>query len=362
MNNDGTSGQNRTGYARLRRAGLVSWSAIGVIVLAVLIAGGVSALSGILVPLVIAVILGTVLEPIVTWLVKHRMPRALAATLVLLVAIAVATGVIVIAVVGFVQQIPDISRQLIHGWTIALNWLHSLDVDPSWLEQLRTAGDDLLSQLGHGAFGMAAGAVYSTVMLSVGVFFALYFLFFVLRDGHIFPHWLARVISQDDALITEIDEQVRFSVRGYFKGTALTAVITGPIFVLPLLLLGIPLVIPMIVLYFFLSFVPYIGAWVTGAFAVLIAFGFGGAPAALIVGLALLVSNGPAQNAVLSWALGSSLNIHPVMVLLSTIVGGVVAGILGMVLGPPVMAALQRGLATVRKYREERGESAVVEA
>lgn len=52
-------------YARIRRLGVVSWSAIGVIVLAILIAGGLAALSGIVTPLMIAVILGTVLEPVV---------------------------------------------------------------------------------------------------------------------------------------------------------------------------------------------------------------------------------------------------------------------------------------------------------
>lgn len=354
-------GQHPTDFNRFRRHGITAWSAIGVILLAVLIAGGISALSGIIVPLVIAVILGTVLEPVVAWLVRHRMPRLLAAILVLFAAVTVAVAVAVAVLYGFMQQLPEISRQVLSGWGQALDWLHSLNIDPSWIEQLRAAADDTLSKLGQGAFGAVTGAVYGTVMLSVGSFFALYFLFFVLRDGRLFPGWLARVTTQDKALVTEIDAQVRQSIRGYFSGTAVTALITGPIFVLPLILLGIPLVIPMIVLYFFLSFVPYIGAWVTGAFAVLIAFGFGGASAALIVGLALLVSNGPLQNAVLSWALGSSLKIHPVMVLLSTIIGGVVAGILGMVLGPPVMSALQKALATVRAYRE-RGVSGGIPA
>jgi predicted PurR-regulated permease PerM len=122
--------------------------------------------------------------------------------------------------------------------------------------------------------------------------------------------------------------------------------------VIPLIVLGIPLVIPTVILYFFLSFIPFVGAWLTGAFAVLIAFGFGGPSAALIVALSLLVSNGPIQNVVLSWALGSSLKLHPVMVLLSTIGGGAIAGVLGMVLGPPVVSAIQKAVATVRSYRE----------
>ena len=347
-------------FSKFRRLGIVSWSAIGMILLAILVAGGIIALSGILVPLIIAVILGTVLEPVVTWLVRHRMPRALAAILVLTAAVVAATAMTIAVVYGFIQQFPEISRRLQLGWSQLTTWLHSLDIDPAWVAQLRSIVDGTTSRLGQGAFGAVAGTVYATVMLSIGAFFAIYFLFFVLRDGRLFPRWLARVTAQDEALVTEIDAQVRQSIRGYFSGTAITALITGPIFVLPLLLLGIPLVIPMIVLYFFLSFIPYFGAWITGAFAILVAFGFGGPTAALIVGLALLVSNGPVQNAVLSWALGSSLNIHPVMVLLSTIAGGVVAGALGMVLGPPVVSAIQKAFATVRSFRE--GDGADIEA
>lgn len=338
-------------YARIRRLGVVSWSAIGVIVLAILIAGGLAALSGIVTPLMIAVILGTVLEPVVEWLTRRRMPRGLAATAVLLAAIVVIAGISVVVIRGFWHQLPEITQRLASGWVHMLEWLRSLDLDPVWLERLTAAGSGAVSVVSSGALGVATGAVYAAVTFALGSFFAIYFLFFVLRDGRVFPAWVARVTGRDKALVTAIDENVRQSLRGYFTGTALTAVITGPIFVIPLIVLGIPLIVPTIILYFFLSFVPFIGAWLTGGFAVLIAFGFGGPSAALIVALSLLVSNGPIQNVVLSWALGSSLKIHPVMVLISTIGGGVVEGILGMVLGPPVVSAVQKAVATVRNFR-----------
>ena len=68
------------------------------------------------------------------------------------------------------------------------------------------------------------------------------------------------------------------------SAAAITAILTAPIFIIPLLILRIPLVLPIFVLYFFLSFLPFVGAWITGIFAVLIAFGAGGLPAALIIG------------------------------------------------------------------------------
>ena len=105
---------------------------------------------------------------------------------------------------------------------------------------------------------------------------------------------------------------------------------------------------------------PFVGAWITGIFAVLIAFGSGGSTAALIVLVSLLVSNGTVQTAVSSWALGSSLKMHPVAVLVATMVGGVIAGILGMVLAPPLLSATTKAAAAIRAQRD--ADSATDEA
>ncbi|MDI9627973.1 MAG: AI-2E family transporter [Acidobacteriota bacterium] len=115
--------------------------------------------------------------------------------------------------------------------------------------------------------------------------------------------------------------------------------------------LQIPLAVPIFILYFFTSFIPFVGAWIAGAFAVLIAFGSGGVPAAVIIAVTILVSNGGIQSAVGSWALGTSLKMHPISVLLATIVGGTVAGIIGMVLGAPLLAAVIRSVEVLTHHR-----------
>ncbi len=73
------SGVSPTLTTRLKSLGISAWSALGVIALVVVIALAVGAVSGILVPLVIAVILGVVLEPLVDRLEKWRVPRVPAA-------------------------------------------------------------------------------------------------------------------------------------------------------------------------------------------------------------------------------------------------------------------------------------------
>lgn len=335
-------------FERLRRIGTVCWSLLGLVALTVVVAAGASALSGILIPLVVAVILGTVLEPLTALLSRLRLPGALPAVIGLLVAIGAIIGLFVIVARGFFAQLPEISEQVVLGWNYAVDWAKGLEIEASLLERWRAALSEVAPQAGLGLLGFLTGTVYGVVSFGIGSFFALFFLFFVLRDGRFFPAWFARVTAQDVTVVTQIDSQVRRSLRGYFKGVAITALITAPIFAIPLLLLRVPLVVPILILYFFLSFVPFLGAWITGAFAVLIAFGSGGPTAALIVAIALLISNGTIQSAVSSWALGSSLRMHPVMVLLATLVGGVVAGILGMVLAAPLLAATQNSIAALR--------------
>jgi predicted PurR-regulated permease PerM len=331
--------------------GRASWSVLGIITLAVVVAASVSAVSGILVPLTVAVILGTVLEPLSAAFQRLRFPAVLATVATLLAAVVVAAGAVAIVAGGFLQQWPEIYRQLVLGWTALVEWAADLDVDTQWLVRLRSALEGHAPDLGQGIVGAVVSTFYGALSLVMGAFLALFFLFFTLRDADRFPAWLARSTPLRPAEVDTVISLTRQSVRGYFRGTAVTALVTAPIFMVPLLLLGVPLAIPILILYFVLSFIPYLGAWITGAFVVLIALGSGGPTAALILGMTFVISNGTIQSVVSSWALGSSLRLHPVAVLLATMIGGTVAGLLGMVLGAPLLAAVVKSVAAVRQLR-----------
>ena len=74
---------------RLRRLGRSSWALLGTIALVVVAAAAIGAIRGIVVPLVIAVIVGVVLEPLVEWLERRGLTPTLATVVSLLVAVAV---------------------------------------------------------------------------------------------------------------------------------------------------------------------------------------------------------------------------------------------------------------------------------
>ena len=347
---DGARPEGRR-LAWLPQFGRNSWYALGIIALAFVAFWALAAMNSFVVPLVIAVILGAILSPVTGWLTKRGMAGAGAAAITLLGGLLLAALVTYVIVVGFVEQLPEILSGLVAGWDSLLAWVDSMDIDPVLLEQGMEHVEKIATQALYGVFGLASSVFTGFFSFLLGTFFAVFFLFFILRDGHKIPSLVAAKSGWDESVVAGVYDVSTSSIRGYFRGTAITALITEPIFLIPLLIFQVPLFVPMAVMYFVLSFIPYVGAWITAAFAVLIAFGSGGASVALIVGAALLVSNGMIQSAVSSWALGSSLKLHPVSVLLATLVGGAVAGILGMVLGAPVLASVSKSVAVINGHQ-----------
>lgn len=341
--------QGATG--RVRALGLMSWYALGVIALVAVVFAGLGSISGIVVPLLVAIIISMLFAPMVDWLGARGLPRGLAALLTLLVVFALLAALVWIVVSGFVQQIPDIAAQLLAGMVQLRRWLRTLDIDPGWIDAAQRMGGDLVPALGTGVAGVVGSTFSGAASFVVGAFFAAFFLFFALRDAPAFPAWAARNLPVSEDLAHALAADAAYSMRGYFRGTAITAIATSTVVLVPLVALGVPLIIPIMLLYFITSFIPFVGAFIAGGFAVIIAFGSGGAQTALIILVAVLISNGSVQSAVSSWALGSSLDLHPMTVLLATVVGGTVAGILGMVLGAPLLAVAARVTTRLRAER-----------
>jgi putative heme transporter len=117
------------------------------------------------------------------------------------------------------------------------------------------------------------------------------------------------------------------------------------------LALGVPLAGTIGVVTFVTAYVPFVGAFVAGAFAVVIALGAKGTTTALIMLLIVILANGLLQNIVQPFAMGSALDLHPLVVLVLTIGAGCIFGMLGLVLAAPLASAavhITRDLARAR--------------
>jgi predicted PurR-regulated permease PerM len=112
--------------------------------------------------------------------------------------------------------------------------------------------------------------------------------------------------------------------------------------------LGTPIPFVIAVVVFLFAFVPFIGAIVGGAFAVVMAYAGGGSTDALIMLVVVFLANGVLQTVVQQIALGATLNLHPLAVLVATILGSIIAGPIGGVISAPLTATVVMAVGRIR--------------
>ena len=103
-------------------------------------------------------------------------------------------------------------------------------------------------------------------------------------------------------------------------------------------LLGVPGALAIGVVNVIGAYIPYIGAFIGGAFAVLMALGGGGIGVALAAFALVMFAQLVIENLLEPKLLGSSLSLSPLTILLATTLGGLVAGMIGLILAAPALA------------------------
>ena len=114
------------------------------------------------------------------------------------------------------------------------------------------------------------------------------------------------------------------------------------------LLMGLPIVFTIMVVNFVGGYIPYIGAFLGGGLAVIVALGDGGVAQAALMLLIVLAANLLLENFVEPKVMGSSLDVHPLVVLVVTALGGLVGGMVGLILAVPAYVIARDGLARLR--------------
>jgi predicted PurR-regulated permease PerM len=265
-------------------------------------------------------------------------PRSGGALLVLLGLTAVVLGSIWLVVAGVVQQAPQISAQVSAGLDTLDSWLQSHGVDlgsgASATADLGAATGRLLGGLGSAVSGVLSGAV----LLGIGAAMGGFLVYYVLVDWAGLTAWVGSHLGLEPGLGAAIVGDAAVSVRRYFWSLTLSAVVTAVLIGGTAWLLGVPLAFTIAVVTLVTSYVPYLGAIVSGAFATIIALGSNGLEAAVVMLVVILVVQNIVQTIVLVKLAGTALSLHPIVVLGATIIGAAVAGMLGAALASPAVA------------------------
>jgi predicted PurR-regulated permease PerM len=349
----------------LRDVGLMAWLLVGVAVFLVGMVWLLGLTQVIVVPVITAAVVAAVASPLVRWLHSHRVPRPLGAALLLVGIIVLGIGVMVTIVAGITGEASAVTGHLDEAKNTISGWLQDIGMDPS------KAGDATKHASSTSSDAVSAllnGLATSVTKLSSLVFFlamTALSLFFLLSDGPKIRAWAERHASVPLPVAQTISHRVLQSLRGYFLGVTIVAAFNAVVVTIGALIFGVPLIGTIAAVTFLGAYVPYLGAWGAGAFAVLIALGNGGTDAAAGMIFVELLANSVLQQLVQPFAMGAALGIHPLAVLIVTIAGGALFGAVGLILAAPLTSAVTRisaDLARARAEEQAPGQSAAAPA
>jgi predicted PurR-regulated permease PerM len=323
----------------LRDLGFAAWLLVGAILLLVGLIWLVGATSEISLPLIAAFVVACVTLPLVRRLARHRIGRGGAAgiALLLLLAIGILVGLLVIG--GITSQADEISADGSSAADKIQGWLEDAGVDSSGAESANDTTQEGVSQAISTLVNGLVTGIGTLTSLALGLSFFLLSLFFLLKDGPSLRTWVEDHAGIPKPVARTITGDVITSFQRYFAGVTIVAAFNGIVVGIAALLLGVPLAGTIAVVTFVCAYIPYIGAFFAGAFAVVIALGSEGTTTAVIMLIVVILANGALQQIVQPIAYGATLGLNPLVVLIVTISAGSLFGMVGLVLAAPLTSA-----------------------
>jgi len=104
--------------------------------------------------------------------------------------------------------------------------------------------------------------------------------------------------------------------------------------------MGVPFAVPLGVIVFFGTFIPYIGAPIAMFLAAFVAFVTNGIVAGLLVVVLIFLIGQIEGNVLQPLIMGHSVNLHPVGIVMVTALATAYFGLLGALVGVPIAAAI----------------------
>ncbi|GAA1503271.1 putative PurR-regulated permease PerM [Agromyces terreus] len=327
----------------MRLAAAWSWRLLlvgGVIAVAIFL---IIQLRYIVIPMLVAVLISALLVPFSSLLQRHRWPKWLAITVSMLSALAVVGGLLTLGIWQIVRGSDELAAQSVVAWNEFRAWLTDGPLHFSEA-QLNGFADQIVSavQAESGVLVSGALSVGSTVgHFLAGTLLALFATLFILIDGRGIWAWVVRVFPRRArAAVDGAGLAGWVTLQNFVKVQILVATIDAVGIGLGAFLLQVPLAVPIAILVFLGSFIPIVGAVVTGALAVFVALVYNGFwPAVIMLAVVLLVQQ--VEGHVLQpLIMGTAVKVHPLGVVLAVAAGSFLAGIPGALFAVPIAAVL----------------------
>lgn len=318
-----------------------SWRVLLIITMSAVAVWLLSHVSLLIIPLLIAALLATLLQPAHRLLLKLKFPPVLSSLTLTAVLVLVVVALLTLAgqqlAAGFATMQASVSAGIrdfiatIESWGLSFERLDYQQL----LGDLTTALQENSGAILSGALGFGSTATN----IGAGIVMALFALIFFLKDGPKIWNFLLNFVPGNHRRAVDGAGYAGWGALGsYVRVQIFVAFVDAVGIGVGAWLLGVPLAMPLGVLVFLGSFIPIVGAVLTGAVAVLLALVANGWINALLMLLVVLLVQQIESNVLQPLVMGAAVNLHPLAVFLAVSAGVATLGLVGAVFAVPIMA------------------------
>jgi predicted PurR-regulated permease PerM len=314
----------------------------------------------------VSLFLAVALNPAVESLQRRGIDRrGVATAIVYVILTAVIVGIGALIIPTLVQQVNDLidaAPGYVHDLTAGRGPLGFLETRYHVVERLQDAVQgDASGRLAGGATA-ALDVTRSVLTFIAGVLTITFMTFFMLLEG---PAWLERIFSaippRAEPRWRAVAHDVYGTVGGYVSGNLLISLIAGVTSGIVMWIAGVPYAVALGLLVALLDLIPLAGATIAAIMVVLVAIAAAGTTAAIIVGVFFVIYQQVENHLIQPLVYGRTVQLSPLAVLVSVLIGAQIAGVLGALAAIPVAGTIQVLLLDWRRSKIERVSTRLIE-
>jgi predicted PurR-regulated permease PerM len=305
----------------------------------------VSTLAAILAPILVAFGIAYLLDPVLEWMVKRGISRALGATILLFAFLGAVAGVLAFLIPRAIDQVKDFVDDLPNMLDKVSVWLKSRGVDvPDWKEYIKTPEFKSMVEKVIGPaqdlVTAALGGIFTLLGFLAEALLIPVFAFYFLLDWKNITGRVKKIIPpRRRGKVLEILAEVDDVVAGWVRGQATVTFLLAVLYAIAFSVIGIHLAIPIGLLVGLLTVIPFIGTFVGAAITVgIVLLDWHGGTQLAEVGVTFLILH-LLEAAVLTPKItGHKVGLSESAALFAVVAGGKLLGLVGILLAVPIAA------------------------
>ncbi|WP_432561114.1 AI-2E family transporter [Kineococcus sp. SYSU DK003] len=349
----------------LRLAASWSWRFLVVLAGVVVLAYGLSFVSEIVIPVLVALLVTALLAPLANFSHRLRVPQAVGVLLSMLLTAGIVSGLVGIVGTQAANEWPELQRSATQGVTEVETWLSEgpLNLTSTAISDYIQQAEQAVAENRDTLIAGATGVVSTAGHVVAGFFIALFASFFFLLEGRRIWSWLLHLLPEPAREpVDDASRQSWVTLTHYMRATIAVAFVDGLGVAIGAAILQVPLATSLGLVVFLGAFIPIVGALLSGTVAVLVALVAHDFVTALIMlGVVILVQQ-VESHLLQPFLMGRAVAVHPLAVILAVAGGATVFGIVGALFAVPLVAVLKTGIGALARGGRPTEEVAEIEA